>query len=227
MSDIQRFAFKSARLESGQGRAHFEQLDIEFPIHEIVLIGGRAGTGKSLLLKAMAGLVLPTAGGYYINDINVSQLSFAGFLPYRLNIGYSFEQGGLISSKTVYENLALPLLFHQLGTVAEIAHKVNVLIEQFGLHSVRNVRPAELSSSYKRLVVVARSLILDPQLLLLDHPTTGLCNADRSMLADLLKYKKSKGELKHIFIVSRQEAFLKGLVSCHLETDNHKIIKAW
>ena len=225
MSDINSIAFRGASIEGGQGRAHFDSINFEFPVNEIVLLDGHAGAGKSLLLKAMEGLVLPTEGGYFINDVNVSQLSFAGFLPYRLNIGYSFEHGGLIGNKTVYENLALPLLFHQLGSAPEIAHKVNQLIEQFGLHEVRDVRPAELSSSYKRLAVVARSLILDPQLLLLDHPTTGLCNADRLMLGDLLKHKKSKGELKHIFIVSRQEAFLDGLISCHIEANNHKIIK--
>lgn len=225
MSDIDSFEFRRASLEGGQGHAHFDCINFEFPVNEIVLLDGHAGAGKSLLLRAMAGLVLPSQGGYFINGVNVTELSFAGFLPYRLNIGYSFEHGGLIGNKTVYENLALPLSFHQLGTAPEVAHKVNELIEQFGLHGVRDVRPAELPSSYKRLAIVARSLILDPQLLLLDHPTTGLCNADRLMLADLLKYKKSKGELKHIFIVSRQEAFLDGLISCHIEANNHKIIK--
>lgn len=226
MSDINSLAFRAASVQGGHSRAHFDNIDFEFPCNEIVLLEGPAGAGKSLLLKAMAGLVLPEAGGYFINDVNVSQLSFAGFLPYRLNIGYSFEHGGLIGNKSVYENLALPLLFHQLGTAAEVAHKVNVLIEQFGLDSVRDIRPAELSSSYKRLSVVARSLILDPQLLLLDHPTTGLCNADRLVLANLLKDKKSKGELKHIFITSHQEAFLDGLITCRIQANNHRIIKA-
>ena len=225
MSDINSLVFKAASFQGGQGRAHFDSIDFEFPCNEIVLLDGDAGSGKSLLLKAMAGLVLPNTGGYFIDGVNVSELNFAGFLPYRLNIGYSFEHGGLIGNKSVYENLALPLLFHQLGTAAEVAHKVNTLIEQFGLHSVRDIRPAELSSSYKRLAVVARSLILDPQLLLLDHPTTGLCNADRLALAGLLKDKKSQGELKHIFIVSRQEAFLEGLISCRIETNNHTILK--
>ncbi len=226
MSDIESLAFRAVSLQGGQGCTQFDAIDFEFPANEIVLLGGSAGAGKSLLLKAMAGLVLPTGGGYYINEVNVSQLSFAGFLPYRLNIGYSFEQGGLISNKTVYENLALPLLFHQLGSADEIAYKVSSLLEQFSLTSVQDVRPAELSSSFKRLAVVARSLILDPQLLLLDHPTTGLCNADRLALADLLKYKKLKGELKHIFIVSRQETFLDGLISCQIQADNHEIIRA-
>lgn len=225
MIDINSLAFRAASLQGGQGRTHFDNVDFEFPCNEIVLLDGDAGSGKSLLLKAMAGLVLPSAGGYFINGVNVSQLSFAGFLPYRLNIGYGFEHGGLISSKSVYENLALPLLYHQLGAEEEVANKVASLIEQFGLTAVKDLYPAELSSSYKRLAVVARSLVLDPQLLLLDHPTTGLGNADRLLLADLLKDKKSRGELKHIFIVSRQEAFLDGLATCRIETNNHTVLK--
>lgn len=224
MSDINRMAFKAASFEGAQGQLHFDNIDFEFPCNEVVLLEGAAGSGKSLLLKALAGLVRPTGGGYFINGVNVSELSFDGFLPYRLNIGYSFEHGGLISNKTVYENLALPLLYHQLGDAQTVAHKVSGLIEQFGLASVKNLLPSELSSSYKRLAVVARSLILDPQLLLLDHPTTGLCDADRLMLGGLLKDKKSRGELRHIFIISRQAAFLDGLISCHININDHKTL---
>ncbi len=220
---IERLRLRQFSVKNEQGAVCFAHLNVEFPLHQFVLIEGAAGAGKSLLLKIMAGLVLPEQGGYYINDTNVSALSFAGFLPYRLNIGYSFEHGGLIGNKTVLENLMLPLQYHADDNAQQARRKAQAQLERFGLLDIQDAYPADLSSTYWRRVVVARALILKPELLLLDNPGAGLGHADRQLLVDLLKEQRAHGGLKHVFIVSPQAAFLDELISARLSVDQGNI----
>ena len=146
--------FTNMSFSDENGICLFQDLNFDFPLNETVLIRGEAGSGKSLLLKLMAGLLLPTSGAYYINGVNVSEQCFNEFLPYRLAIGYSFENGGLVGNKSLRENLRLPLEYHQIMGDQAADERVDELIESFGLERVQNRRPHDLSGSYKRLSLI-------------------------------------------------------------------------
>ena len=214
---FEKLAFRQLGFVDEEDKALFSDLEFEFPLNEIVQITGDAGSGKSLLLKLMGGLRLPTSGHYEINGQNVSELNFNQFLPYRLAIGFGFEQGGLLGNKTVRQNLRLPMEYHRLVSEDEADKRVDELIELFNIRDLENYRPYELSGSYKRLCVVARALVLRPSLLLLDHPSTGLSNADRLKLADLLKEEKTSGHVDHVFFISNQDTFANSMATSQIE----------
>ena len=105
--------------------------DFEFPTNENVLIQSVQGAGKSTLLQILGGLIVPQSGKFLINDDNVVDMSFEEFLPYRLMIGYTFDYGGLINNRTIYDNLMLPLLYHKLVDVEEANRRVMEVLKYF------------------------------------------------------------------------------------------------
>lgn len=182
--------------------------DFEFPAEETVLIKSLQGAGKSTLLQILAGLIMPLSGKYLINDENVMDMSFEEFLPYRLAIGYTFDYGGLISNRTVYENLMLPLLYHKLIPAVEAEKNVKELIKKFDLEKFKDERPAHIPGRVRKIACLLRALVADPQVLLLDDPSVGLGQDIALRFLDLLEtHKKQKG-LKHIFITSYDEKFM-------------------
>lgn len=220
---IDQLAFSDASYHVAGDKRHFDHLNITLPMNEVVLLDGVAGAGKSLLLQAMAGLLRPQTGAYLINGVDVSAMTFKDFLPYRLQIGYSFEHGGLMGDQTVLDNLVFPLQFHRLVDGAEAQRRAEVLIERLGLQAVRNEYPAELASSFKRRAVVARALMMQPELLLLDHPTTGLAHADRLEMVSLLTEQREQGLVKHIFLASSQEALIDNIVTYRLRVAGGRV----
>lgn len=182
--------------------------DFEFPAEETVLIKSEQGAGKSTLLQILAGLIVPQSGKYLINDENVMDMSFEEFLPYRLAIGYTFDYGGLINNRTVFENLMLPLLYHKLIDPLEAEKNVRDLIKRFELEKFKDERPAHIPGRVRKIACLLRSLVTDPQVLLLDDPSVGLGQDIALKFLDLIEtHKKSKG-LKHVFITSYDEKFM-------------------
>ena len=102
----------------------FENVDFDFPLNQFVWVKAGYGSGRSTLLQLIAGLQQSTKGKYLINDQNVSEMSFEEFLPYRMNIGYGFDFGGLINNRTLLENLTLPLEYHKTCTRVQAEDRV-------------------------------------------------------------------------------------------------------
>ncbi len=182
--------------------------DFEFPADETVLIKSEQGAGKSTLLQILAGLIMPQSGKFLINDENIMEMSFEEFLPYRLAIGYTFDYGGLISNRTVYENLMLPLLYHKMIDPAEAEKNVKDLIKKFDLEKFKDERPAHIPGRVRKIACLLRAMVTNPQVLLLDDPSVGLGQDISLKFLDLLEtHKKTKG-LKHIFITSYDDKFM-------------------
>jgi phospholipid/cholesterol/gamma-HCH transport system ATP-binding protein len=207
-------------------RPIFEGLTITPEMGKVVRVKGAAGSGKSTVLKIMAGLVAPSSGEYRINGQSISDMTFLDLIPYRLRIGYSFEIGGLLSNRTIEENLRLPLQFHQVMSVEKINERVANLIEFFGLEQVANTRPSEVSGSRRKAAVIARALIAEPELLLLDDPTTGLSDENKKNLSMYLVARRSEGFLQNVFIVSDDESFCETIVDSTIEIGNRGINEA-
>ena len=150
-------------------------VDLELFEGENLVILGRSGTGKSVLIKCMVGLMRPDSGSINVLGREVVKLSHREMDQLRLQIGFSFQGSALYDSMTVRENLEFPLK-RNLGVFDR--HKLNDMVsaalDDVGLLHTINQMPAELSGGMKKRVGIARTLILNPKIMLYDEPTSGL-----------------------------------------------------
>lgn len=186
-------------------------VEFDFPTNEILWVKAEEGAGKSSLLQILAGLQIPQSGKYLINGENVSEMSFEEFLPYRMQIGYSFDYGGLISNRSLHENLMLPLLYHKVSSPKEAKEQVDEYIHNFGIEKVAHEKPAHVSGRVKKIVCLIRALIMRPQVLLLDDPSVGLGQDSVYTFIDQIHKGRKEGHLNHIFISSYDEKFMNNL----------------
>lgn len=141
---------------------------------ETLVILGRSGCGKSVMIKHIVGLLTPDRGIVYIDEEEVAKMSKKRLYQVRKQFGMLFQSAALFDSLTVAENVGLPLREHTIMTSAEIAKKVTNCLELVGLHNVENLNPSELSGGMRKRVGLARAIIMDPHYVLYDEPTTGL-----------------------------------------------------
>lgn len=150
--------------------------DISFSLDngENFVVFGRSGTGKSVLLKCMVGLMEPDSGEIIIDGKKVSDLSIKELNELRKNIGFLFQGAALYDSMTVRENLEFPLIRNFNFTHGEREKKIKKVLDQVGLLEAIDKKPAELSGGMKKRVGLARTIVTEPALILYDEPTTGL-----------------------------------------------------
>ncbi len=142
---------------------------------ETLVIIGRSGCGKSVLIKHIVGLLQPDSGFVRVEDQIVSELSVKSLYLLRKKFGFLFQGAALFDSMTVSENVSLPLDESESGfSTAEIDKIVNEKLELVGLTGMNKLKPAELSGGMKKRVGLARALVTNPEYILYDEPTTGL-----------------------------------------------------
>jgi phospholipid/cholesterol/gamma-HCH transport system ATP-binding protein len=141
---------------------------------ETVVIIGQSGTGKSVLLKHIVGLLTPDRGAVLVDGVDVGRLSRKKLFELRMRFGMVFQSAALFDSLTVAENVGLAIREHTEKTDEEIAQICNDKLHMVGLESVGNKVPSELSGGMKKRVGFARAIAMDPQCVLYDEPTTGL-----------------------------------------------------
>ena len=148
-------------------------LDIE--TGETIVIIGKSGCGKSVLLKHIVGLIMPDSGFITVEDQNVNELNIKDLYKLRKKFGFLFQGAALFDSMTVEENISLALDESDNGyTTEEIKKLVGEKLEMVELPGTQNLKPAELSGGMKKRVGLARALITNPDYILYDEPTTGL-----------------------------------------------------
>jgi phospholipid/cholesterol/gamma-HCH transport system ATP-binding protein len=150
-------------------------LDLDVEKGETLVVLGPSGTGKSVLLKHIIGLMAPDAGSVRIDGEEVVGLRESEMNVVRRRFGMLFQSAALFDSMTVGENVALPLVEH-LRTMerSEVQRRVAERLQWVGLKDVEDMKPASLSGGMRKRVGLARALALDPQYILYDEPTTGL-----------------------------------------------------
>ena len=168
------FAFFDEIYKSFDGREVLRGLTLLVREGEALVILGGSGTGKTVALKHMVGLISPDRGRVYVNGKDVTDYSEAEFMPVRKRIGFLFQGGALFDSMSVFENVAFPLREHTRFSDEEIAEKVKSKLKLVGLEGVDWMMPDKLSGGMRRRVALARAIILEPEALLYDEPTTGL-----------------------------------------------------
>ncbi|RAJ77271.1 phospholipid/cholesterol/gamma-HCH transport system ATP-binding protein [Chitinophaga dinghuensis] len=150
-------------------------MDLDLFKGENVVVLGRSGSGKSVLIKLIAGLLKPDKGTVKVTGEEVSRLNVKELEHLRLKIGFLYQGSALYDSMTVKENLEFPLVRNKRHlTRKEIDEEINQVLENVGLLQSINQMPAALSGGQKKRIGIARTLILQPEIMLYDEPTAGL-----------------------------------------------------
>jgi len=150
--------------------------DISFEVRrgEALCILGRSGSGKSVTLKQINGLIKPDSGRVFVEEQEVSVLRGAALAQVRKKIGFLFQNAALFDSITVGENVAFPLRRHTARSRSDIVRRAKQRLEELGLEDVYERMPAAMSGGMKKRAGLARALVLDPSILLVDEPSSGL-----------------------------------------------------
>ena len=151
-----------------------EGINLTIEDGEVMFIIGTSGVGKSVTIKHLIGLLRVTSGELWFNDQRIDQLSEREFYPVRERIGMVFQHSTLFDSMTLAENVALPLRKHKGMRHKAAMVEAWVRLEQVHMHEYAKRYPASLSDGMRKRAAIARTLALDPEVVLFDEPTTGL-----------------------------------------------------
>ncbi|MCB9680929.1 MAG: ATP-binding cassette domain-containing protein [Alphaproteobacteria bacterium] len=149
-------------------------LDLVVPRGRVTVIIGRSGTGKSVTIKHVMGLLRPDKGRIWVGDDELTAMSDRELRRVRLRFGIVFQQAALFDSMDVFDNIAFPLREHERLKEAQVRERVMALIAQVGLRGSERKVPSELSGGMRKRAGLARALVRSPEFLLYDEPTTGL-----------------------------------------------------
>jgi len=200
------------------GQRVLRGVDLEIPPGKLTTIIGRSGEGKSVLLKHMTGLLQPDRGQVWVDGIELSRLKGQSLNEVRKRFAMLFQSAALFDSLTVFENVAFPLREKLRVSNAEITTRVEEKLEQVGLAGMGHKFPAELSGGMKKRTGLARALVVEPEIILFDEPTTGLDPLMAKTIHDLIVSTQRKfgftgvmvsHQIPEIFSISDWVAMLK------------------
>ena len=171
------------------GKNVLDELNLEIPKGETVVVMGQSGSGKSVLLKIITGLIAADSGEIWFDGTEISHLGTKKMNVIRRKIGMLFQSAAVCDSMTVTENIAFMLDQHTNLSKREINEIVDEKLSLVDLDGVQKLRPAELSGGMRKRVGLARALAFNPEVILYDEPTTGLdpitCNEINQLINDL------------------------------------------
>jgi phospholipid/cholesterol/gamma-HCH transport system ATP-binding protein len=178
-----------------------KEVNLEVGRGENVVVLGRSGTGKSVLIKIISGLLTPDRGSVKVLGKEVSHLDDKHLRELRLKIGFLFQNSALYDSMTVAENLEFPLVRNVKNlTRGEINRKIEEVLDSVGLKQTIDQMPSELSGGQRKRIGIARTLILNPEIMLYDEPTAGLDPITSAEINELIKEVRSRYNTTSIII---------------------------
>jgi phospholipid/cholesterol/gamma-HCH transport system ATP-binding protein len=151
-----------------------DELDLSIERGQSLVVIGASGTGKSVLLKHIVGLLRPDTGEVWFDGIRIDELTERQIMDVRQRLGFLFQMGALFDSLTVGENVAFPIVEHTHKRADEVERIVARKLDLVGLPGFEKRMPAQLSGGQRKRVALARAIALDPEVILYDEPTTGL-----------------------------------------------------
>jgi phospholipid/cholesterol/gamma-HCH transport system ATP-binding protein len=193
--------------------------NVSFTIHkgESVAVIGRSGTGKSVLIKCLVRLIEPDKGSISIFGKDVINLNYQELNQVRTKIGFLFQAGALYDSLTVRENLEFPLLRNKfVGKFKDMNSQIEQVLESVGMQGTDKKMPAELSGGMQKRIGLARSLIMNPEIIFYDEPTTGLDPITSQGINQLILDTQKKHQATSIIITHDMK--------CAKTTSNRMII---
>jgi len=173
-------------------RQVLQDINLSVAPGEAICIVGRSGTGKSVTLKLIIALIKPDAGHIWIDGEDITRLEDHELSRVRRKMGFLFQNAALFDFLTLYDNLALPLRRLTRKSDQEIDEIIDRVLHQVGLGGDREKMPLELSGGMKKRAGLARALVLEPELLMVDEPSSGLDRITASEIDDLLIEQKRR-----------------------------------
>ncbi|MBI2337185.1 MAG: ABC transporter ATP-binding protein [Deltaproteobacteria bacterium] len=178
----------------------YQGLNLEIQQGETITVLGGSGTGKSVLLKMLLGLLPPDRGNIFFNNLNITQCKKKQLIEIRRRMGMLFQGAALFDSLNVFENIAYPLREHFDYSEEKIRSIVQEKLEMVGLPGSEKIMPADLSGGMKKRVGLARAIATDPQVILYDEPTTGLDPANIGRIDQLILRMQEKLKVTSIVV---------------------------
>lgn len=223
-TSVESLEFRSLSFSYDDAEDIISDVDFKFPVGEALFLNGPMGTGKSTVMKILMGLLGPTRGEYLINGQVMNNLSHRSFDRYRLNMGFSFDIGGLISNKSLLENLLLPLDYHGYLDPKERLEYVQNSLLTFKLLDQAHIRPGNLANGARKAAGLLKAFILDPEMIILNDPTLGLNNEQVSELLRLILHHQNEKRLKHLIISSDDLNFTNQFKGLSVQVVNKKFV---
>ena len=168
-------------------RVIFDDINLNIPRGKITAIMGPSGTGKTTLLRLISGQLKPNAGSIVVDGEEVTQLSRSGLMSLRKRLSMLFQSGALFTDLSVFENVAFPLRVHTQLPEDMIKDLVLMKLHAVGLRGARHLMPSELSGGMTRRVALARTIALDPEMVMYDEPFAGQDPIAMGMIVSLIK----------------------------------------
>lgn len=188
MSTVSQPAVRVQKLHKSFGdKQVLKGIDLELDCGAMLVILGRSGSGKSVLLKHLNGLIHADRGQVEVLGEVVSGKREEDLTSLRRQVAYIFQQGALFDSLTVGENVAFPLLEHSRMPLGEVRQRVSELLRRVGLEGTEDLMPSALSGGMRKRVALARGLALAPKVILYDEPTAGLDPLTGEAITELIK----------------------------------------
>jgi phospholipid/cholesterol/gamma-HCH transport system ATP-binding protein len=190
----------SALAKSFGSQIVLSSVDLTAAAGETVVVLGRSGTGKSVLLKLIVGLQKPDSGSIRIHGSEITGLDMLRLNEIRKRIGFLFQQAALYDSLTVAENVEFPLGRHTTLSDAERRERARALLASVGMEHDASKMPADISGGMQKRVALARSLALDPDILLFDEPTSALDPITAAEIGELIMKLKAERRLASVIV---------------------------
>jgi len=191
--------FRDVRKSFGSQKV-LDGVTLSIPRRRTTVIIGRSGTGKSVLLKHVLGLLRPDSGQVVVDGTDIATLGAEDLLGLRRRFGMCFQNAALFDSMTVGENVAFPLVEHTRLPLGKIQDVVREKLRLVGLVNVEHKMPSELSGGMRKRVGIARAIALEPEIILYDEPTTGLDPIMSAAIDDLIRRTQESLKLTCVVI---------------------------
>ncbi len=189
-----------------QGQPILRDINLSVPAGETMVLLGESGCGKTVLMKTLIGLIRPTRGTVIFDGLDINQLSEQDLSRLRLRYGFVFQNAALFDSMTIAQNMAFPLRQHGRFSESQIKELVGSRLNEVGLPSlVLAKKPAELSGGMRKRVGLARALIMNPELILYDEPTTGLDPIMTDVINQLIIRTRRRSPVTSVIVTHAME----------------------
>lgn len=175
-------------------------LDLDFPRAATTVVMGPSGCGKSVLLKHLVGLLRPDAGEVWFEQERIDKIRESHLGPIRRRIGFLFQQGALFDSMSVGANVGFPLHEHADLTTEDRRSRVDRMLHMVGVPGTYDRNPATLSGGQRKRVALARAIVLEPEVVLYDEPTTGLDPIRSDIIGELISRLQQALQLTSIVV---------------------------
>lgn len=182
------------------GRRVLDELDLDIHRGETIVVIGRSGCGKSVLLKHITGLLKPSGGEIFFENEDITKFTRKKLFQMRMHFGMLFQSSALFDSLSVGENVALPLRKHTEMEEEEIRKVVCQKLRLVGLSEIYDKYPAEMSGGMKKRIGLARAIVMNPKVVLYDEPTTGLDPIMADVINELIRNLQNELQITSVVV---------------------------